>query len=130
MMKKTLTSLKLAVMLLPVNIIVSIVSFTIYTNNQQVYAQSIDDANTNDDDDDNNNSMSFTEPINLTNNTRDSVYSQIASYGNNVYMVWQENNPDPSDHNSNVNNNNNIQYNNNYRNYDVYIKKSTDGGLT
>src|SRR5215204_7350109 len=130
MMKKTLTSLKLAVMLLAVNIIVSIVSFTTYTNNQQVYAQSIDDANTNNDDDDNNNSLSFTEPINLTNNTRDSVYSQIASYGNNVYMVWQENNPDPSDHNSNVNNNNNIQYNNNYRNYDVYIKKSTDGGLT
>jgi hypothetical protein len=129
MMKKTLTSLKLAVMLLAVNIIVSVVSFTIYTNYQQVYAQSIDDANTNDDDDDNNNSMSFTEPINLSNNTRDSVYSQIASYGDNVYMVWQENNPDPSDHNSNVNNNN-IQYNNNYRNYDVYIKKSTDGGLT
>jgi hypothetical protein len=129
MMKKTLTSLKLAVMLLAVNIIVSVVSFTTYTNNQQVYAQSIDDANTNDDDDDNNNSMSFTEPINLSNNTRDSVYSQIASYGNNVYMVWQENNPDPSDHNSNVNNN--IQYNNdNYRNYDIYIKKSTDGGLT
>src|SRR5215218_6160572 len=129
MMKKTLTSLKLAVMLLAVNIIVSVVSFTIYTNNQQVYAQSIDDANTNDDDDDNNNSMSFTEPINLTNNTRDSVYAQIASYGNNVYMVWQENNPDPSDHNSNVNNND-IQYNNNYRNYDIYIKKSTDRGLT
>jgi len=129
MMKKTLTSLKLAVMLLAVNIIVSIVSFTIYTNNQQVYAQSIDDANTNDDDDDNNNSLSFTEPINLTNNTRDSVYAQIASYGNNVYMVWQENNSDPSDHNSNVNNN--IQYNNdNYRNYDIYIKKSTDGGST
>ena len=128
-MKKTLTSLKLAVMLLAVNIIVSVVSFTIYTNNQQVYAQSIDDANTNDDDDDNNNSMSFTEPINLSNNTRDSIYAQIASYGNNVYMVWQENNPDPSDHNSNVNNND-IQYNNNYRNYDVYIKKSTDRGLT
>jgi len=129
MMKKTLTSLKLAVMLLAVNIIVSVVSFTTYTNNQQVYAQSIDDANTNNDDDDNNNSLSFTEPINLTNNTRDSVYSQIASYGNNVYMVWQENNSDPSDHNSNVNNN--IQYNNdNYRNYDIYIKKSTDGGST
>ena len=129
-MKKTVTSLKLAVMLLAVNIIVSVVSFTTCTNCQQVYAQSIDDANTNDDDDDNNNnSMSFTEPINLSNNTRDSVYSQIASYGNNVYMVWQENNPDPSDLNSNANDNN-IQYNNNYRNYDVYIKKSTDGGLT
>src|SRR5918996_2248739 len=128
MMKKTVTSLKLAVMLLAVNIIVSVVSFTTYTNNQQVYAQSIDDANTNDDDDDNNNSISFTEPINLTNNTKDSVYAQIASYEDNVYMVWQENNPDPSDHNSNANNS--IQNNNNYRNYDIYIKKSTDGGLT
>ena len=88
-------------MLLAINIIVSVVSFTSYTTHQQVYAQSIDDddANTNDD-----NSMSFTTPINLTNNTRDSVYAQIASYEDNVYMVWQENNPDPSDHNSNANN--------------------------
>src|ERR687898_1396773 len=129
-MKKTVTSLKLAVMLLAVNIVISVVSFTTYTNYQQVYAQSIDDANSNDDDDDNNNnSLSFIEPINLTNNTRDSVYAQIASHGDNVYMVWQENNPDPLDRNNNVNNN--IQYNNNnYRNYDIYIKKSTDGGLT
>src|SRR5829696_429806 len=126
MMKKTVTSLKLAVMLLAVNIIVSVVSFTSYTNNQQVYAQSIDDdANTNDD---NGNSISFIEPINLTNNTRDSVYAQIASYGENVYMVWQENNPDPFGHNNNVNNNTN--YNDDYENYDIYIKKSIDGGLT
>ena len=124
-MKKTVTSLKLAVMLLTVNIIVSVVSFTTCTNYQQVYAQSIDDANTNDD---NGNSISFTEPFNLTNNTRDSVYAQIASYGKNVYMVWQENNPDPFGHGNNVNNNTN--YNGDYKNYDIYIKKSTDGGLT
>jgi hypothetical protein len=126
MMKKTVTSLKLAVMLLAINIIVSVVSFTSYTTYQQVYAQSIDDddANTNDDDD----SMSFTTPINLTNNTRDSVYAQIASFGNNVYMVWQENNPDPSGQSNNANNN--INYNDDYENYDIYIKKSTDGGLT
>src|SRR5215208_3533842 len=127
MMKKTVTSLKLAVMLLGVNILISLVSFTC-TNYQQVYAQSIDDANTNDDDDDNNNSVSFTKPINLSNNERDSVYAQIASYGKNVYMVWQENNPDPFGYNNNANNN--IQYNNNYRNYDIYMKKSTDGGST
>jgi hypothetical protein len=125
MMKKTVTSLKLAVMLLAINIIVSVVSFTSYTTYQQVYAQSIDDdANTNDDDD----SMSFTTPINLTNNTRDSVYAQIASFGKNVYMVWQENNPDPSGQSNNANNN--INYNDDYENYDIYIKKSTDGGLT
>jgi hypothetical protein len=129
MMKKTVTSLKLAVMLLGVNIVVSLVSFTTCTNYQQVYAQSIDDANTNDDDnDDNNNSISFTKPINLSNNKRDSVYAQIASYGKNVYMVWQENNPDRFGYNNNANNN--IQYNNNYRNYDIYMKKSTDGGST
>jgi hypothetical protein len=130
MMKKTVTSLNLAVMLLGVNIVVSLVSFTTCTNYQQVYAQSIDDANTNDDDDDNNNknSISFTKPINLSNNKRDSVYAQIASYGKNVYMVWQENNPDPFGYNNNANNN--IQYNNNYRNYDIYMKKSTDGGST
>jgi len=127
MMKKTVTSLKLAVMLLGVNILISLVSFTC-TNYQQVYAQSIDDANTNDDDDDNNNSVSFTKPINLSNNERDSVYAQIASYGKNVYMVWQENNPDPFGYNNNANNN--IQYNYNYRNYDIYMKKSTDGGST
>ena len=130
-MKKTVTSLKLAVMLLGVNILVSLVSFTTCTNYQQVYAQSIDDANTNDDDDDdndNNNSVSFTKPINLSNNERDSVYAQIASYGKNVYMVWQENNPDPFGYNNNANNN--IQYNYNYRNYDIYMKKSTDGGST
>src|SRR5215216_292712 len=128
-MKKTVTSLKLAVMLLAVNIVISVVSFTTYTNYQQVYAQSIDDANSNDDDDDdNNNSLSFIEPINLTNKTRDSVYAQIASYGDNVYMVWQENNPDRLDRNNNINNN--INSNDDYKNYDIYIKKSTDGGLT
>src|SRR5919112_3320337 len=127
MMKKTVTSLKLAVMLLGVNVVVSLVSFTTCTNYQQVYAQSIDDANTNDEDD-NNNSISFTKPINLSNNKRDSVYAQIASYGKNVYMVWQENNLDPFGYNNNANNN--IQYNNNYRNYDIYMKKSTDGGST
>jgi hypothetical protein len=115
-------------MLLAINIIVSVVSFTSYTTHQQVYAQSNDDdddANTDDDDDD---SMSFTTPINLTNNTRDSVYAQIASFGKNVYMVWQENNPDPTGQNNNANNN--INYNDDYENYDIYIKKSTDGGLT
>ena len=125
-MKKTVTSLKLAVMLLAINIIVSVVSFTSYTN-KQVYAQSIDDANTNDDDDDNN-SISFTKPINLSNNKRDSIYAQIASFGKNVYMVWQENNPDPSGQSNNANNN--INYNDDYENYDIYIKKSTDAGST
>jgi hypothetical protein len=34
--------------------------------------------------------MNFGDPINLSNNARDSVYAQIAAYGNNVYVVWEE----------------------------------------
>ena len=122
MMSKTVVSLKLAVTFLAVNILVSVVSFITYTNYQQIYAQNVDDANTNGDAD--GNSISFTKSINLTNNTKDSVYAQVASYKNNVYVVWQENNPDSFDDNKA----NGIY--NNYRNYDIYIKKSIDGGLT
>lgn len=63
------------------------------------------------------NSLRFSKPVNLTNNFRDSVYSQVASHGNNVYMVWQENPPSPIQGTDSVN-------------YDIFIKKSTDGGLT
>jgi hypothetical protein len=122
MMSKTVVSLKLVVTFLAVNILVGMVSFTTYTNYQQIYAQNVDDANTNGDAD--GNSISFTKSINLTNNTKDSVYAQVASYKNNVYVVWQENNPDSFDDNKA----NGIY--NNYRNYDIYIKKSIDGGLT
>ena len=93
MIIKTVTSLKLAVTLLAVNILVGAISFNTYTNYQQIYAQNVDDdTNTNSDTD--GNSISFTKSINLTNNTRDSVYGQVASYKNNVYVVWEENNPD------------------------------------
>src|ERR687890_37117 len=123
MIIKTVTSLKLAVTLLAVNILVGAISFNTYTNYQQIYAQNVDDdTNTNSDTD--GNSISFTKSINLTNNTRDSVYGQVASYKNNVYVVWEENNPD-----SFRGNKANGIYNN-YRNYDIYIKKSIDGGLT
>ena len=122
MMIKTVSSLKLAVTLLAVNILVGVISFNTYTNYQQIYAQKVDDTNTNSDAD--HNSISFSKSINLTNNTRDSVYGQVASYKNNVYVVWQENNPDSFDDNKA-----NGAYNN-YRNYDIYIKKSIDGGLT
>ena len=64
------------------------------------------------------NSLRFSKPVNLTNNFRDSVYAQVASQGNNVYMVWQENPPSP------------ISESTNLVNYDIFIKKSTDGGLT
>src|SRR5919107_234483 len=123
MIIKTVTSLKLAVTLLAVNILVGAISFNTYTNYQQIYAQNVDDdTNTNSDTD--GNSISFTKSINLTNNTRDSVYGQVASYKNNVYVLWEENNPDYFRGNKA----NGIY--NNYRNYDIYIKKSIDGGLT
>jgi hypothetical protein len=111
----------LTVVLLAANLVASVVSFNIYTNHQQVYAQSIDSTgNTK------SNSIVFTKSINLTNNTRDSVYGQVAAYGKNVYVVWQENNPGPFGDNSKYT----ASINYNYRNYDIYMKKSVDGGLT
>jgi hypothetical protein len=59
--------------------------------------------------------LRFSEPLNLTNNTRDSVYAQVASDEKNVYVVWQENTP---------------RSNGESVNYDIFMKKSTDGGLT
>jgi hypothetical protein len=61
--------------------------------------------------------LRFSEPVNLTNNQHDSVYAQVATHGSNVYMVWQEN-PQAYD----VSNDN--------PNYDIFMKKSIDGGLT
>jgi hypothetical protein len=61
--------------------------------------------------------LRFSEPVNLTNNQHDSVYAQVATQGSNVYMVWQEN-PQAYD----VSNDN--------PNYDIFMKKSIDGGLT
>jgi hypothetical protein len=62
------------------------------------------------------NPLRFSEPTNLTNNVRDSVYAQVASRGNNVYIVWQENQPS--------------RVNDNSVNYDIFARKSVDGGLT
>src|SRR5215211_495002 len=63
-------------------------------------------------------SLRLTKPVNLTNNLRDSVYAQVASQGDSVYMVWQENRPSL------------ISETTNSVNYDIFIKKSIDGGLT
>ena len=37
-----------------------------------------------------NNGTSFSTPINLSNNTGLSVFPQIATSGNNVYVTWQD----------------------------------------
>lgn len=62
--------------------------------------------------------LRFSEPVNLTNNLQDSVYAQVAAHGNNVYMVWQE---DPQFQ---------AASSDNAKNYDIFMKKSIDGGLT
>jgi hypothetical protein len=62
--------------------------------------------------------LRFSEPVNLTNNLQDSVYAQVSTQGNNVYMVWQENPQSQAASSDNV------------RNYDIFMKKSNDGGLT
>jgi len=58
------------------------------------------------------NNMKFGNNTNLSNNSYDSVYGQVsATSENNVYMVWQDSVPG-----------------NNKRNYDIFFKKSIDGG--
>jgi hypothetical protein len=54
----------------------------------------------------------FEKATNLTNNPMDSVYGQVAAWNNNVYMLWEESMPSG------------------YRNYDIFIKSSTDNGTT
>jgi hypothetical protein len=66
--------------------------------------------------------INFIDPINLSNNTRDSVYSQIAVYGRNVYVIWEEESATVP--------NNSMDKSHDNRNYDIYFKKSTDGGAT
>jgi hypothetical protein len=54
----------------------------------------------------------FENTTNLTNNTRDSVYGQVAAWNDNVYVLWQDSIPSDS------------------RNYDIFIKNSVDNGTT
>src|SRR6476646_6224905 len=49
------------------------------------------------------------KPINLSNNSGNSVYPKIALYGNTSYVVWEDNSTG---------------------NFDILLKKSTDGGNT
>lgn len=59
----------------------------------------------------------FDKAINLTNNTQDSVYGQVVASGEMVYVVWQDSVAPTAG-----------QYD--YRNYDIYMAKSNDGGRT
>jgi len=55
--------------------------------------------------------LEFRDTINLTNNERDSVYGQISTSNNNVYVVWQESKPGSD-----------------LRNYEILFKHSIDNG--
>ena len=50
------------------------------------------------------------DPINLTNNPRDSVYGQVAAWNSSVYVVWQDSMPAGG------------------RNYDIFVSKSENRG--
>ena len=104
------SSLNIGVIALAANMVLGLVSFVSYQDN---FSQS--EAN------DNivANQVRFSEPVNLTNNARDSVYAQVASSGENVYIVWQEN--PPSGFSS---------QRDGLINYEIFIKKSIDGGQT
>ena len=70
------------------------------------------------------NYTNFIDPINLSENTRDSVYGQIAAHGKNVYVVWEE------DKETATGDNNVNDKSHDNRNYEIYFKKSKDGGVT
>jgi hypothetical protein len=55
--------------------------------------------------------IEFDDTKNISNNTEDSVYGQVRSSDNNIYVVWQESLPGHTD-----------------RNYEIFFKKSSDGG--
>ncbi|HEY9398632.1 MAG TPA: sialidase family protein [Nitrososphaeraceae archaeon] len=57
--------------------------------------------------------LNFSEPKNLTQNKDDSVYPQVSSSSNSVYLVWQES---VGSYGS--------------RNYDIFFRQSNDGGDT
>ena len=88
----------------------------------------------------NDKTINFTKSFNLTNNTQDSVYPRVAAFGNNVYVIWQESvSPNSSSTSTSTSSaaikdeTNNISSSNsfiNQPNYDIFIKKSSDGGVT
>ena len=55
--------------------------------------------------------IDFDDTLNLSDNTEDSVYGQVSSSDNKIYVVWQESVPGNID-----------------RNYEIFFKKSSDRG--
>jgi hypothetical protein len=106
-----LPTLNVGAALLAVNILLGFVSLAAFWDS---YAQSEATENIGA------NQAGFSEPVNLTNNARDSVYAQVASSGENVYIVWQENPPTGFS----------TTGGGDLINYEIFIKKSEDGGQT
>ena len=111
------------------------------SNIQKAYAQyHLSSSNNNNTTSINDKTINFTKSFNLTNNTQDSVYPRVAAFGNNVYVIWQESvSPNSSSTSTSTssaaikNETNNISSSNsfiNQPNYDIFIKKSSDGGVT
>jgi hypothetical protein len=59
--------------------------------------------------------FNFSNITNITNNKHDSVYAQIASIDNHLYLIWQESVGDDKPKETN---------------YEIYFKKSVDNGNT
>jgi hypothetical protein len=100
------------------NIVIIILCYSSFTNALSIsYDNPKGDSSTN-------SILNFSKPINLNNNNRDSIYSQIAVSGKTMYVVWEQlvsNNGDNNSSNSDNTKHENV-------NYDIYMKKSTDGG--
>jgi hypothetical protein len=101
---------------------------------QKTYAQYHLSSDNNNTISSNDKTINFTKPFNLTNNTQDSVYPRVAAFGNNVYVIWQESvSPSSSSSAAIKDEFNNISSGSSFMNgpnYDIFIKKSSDGGVT
>ncbi len=67
----------------------------------------------------NNNGATFGSTINLSNNIRESASPRMATFGNNVYVVWQDSTPQQP-----------WPYDGNYGNHDILFRASNDNGVT
>jgi len=102
--------------------------------NAQYNQDNINNNNNNNSINNNYKKINFTNAFNLTNNTKDSVYPRVSAFGNNVYVIWQESVP-PGLSSKLKDNSNNISSSSNSSlknepNYDIFIRKSNDGGKT
>src|SRR6185312_13000069 len=102
--------------------------------NAQYNQDNINNNNNNNSINNNYKKINFTNAFNLTNNTKDSVYLRVSAFGNNVYVIWQESvlpglSSKLKDNSNNISSSSNSSLKNE-PNYDIFIRKSNDGGKT